>query len=108
MSELHIHTDPGPARNDMTPLASYTADHRRLVAAAARVAELIDPIVFTPSGYAYYLLKSAVRGPLIPLEGVLLRDWTRYAIRHSALHRRRDPFRAVRGRLGWRLFRGSL
>lgn len=59
----------------MTPLASYSADHRRLVEATARVAELVDPVAFTPSSYAYYLLKSATRGPLIPLEGALLRDW---------------------------------
>jgi cell division protease FtsH len=59
----------------MTPLASYTADHRRLVEAAARVAELTDPVAFTPSHYLYYLLKSAIRGPLRPLEGVLFRDW---------------------------------
>ena len=59
----------------MTPLASYTADHRRLLEAAARVAELLDPVAFTPSTYAYYLLKSAIRGSLLPLEGVLFRDW---------------------------------
>jgi cell division protease FtsH len=59
----------------MTPLTSYSADHRRLVEATARVAELVDPVAFTPSSYAYYLLKSSIRGPLIPLEGVLLRDW---------------------------------
>ena len=59
----------------MTPLASYTADHRRLVKAVANVAEITDPVAFVPSGYAYYLLKAAIRGPLIPLDGVLLRDW---------------------------------
>ena len=32
-------------------------------------------MAFTPSGYVYYLLKSAVRGPLMPLEGALYRDW---------------------------------
>jgi cell division protease FtsH len=59
----------------MTPLTSYAEDHRRLVAAAATAADLTDPIAFTPSVYAYYLLKSAVRGQLVPLEGVLYRDW---------------------------------
>jgi len=61
----------------MTPVTSYAADHRRLVEAASAVAGVTDPVAFTPGGYAYYLLKSAVRGPLVPLEGVLLRDWIR-------------------------------
>jgi cell division protease FtsH len=47
----------------------------RLVAAAAAAAGIADPVPFAPSGYAYYLLKAAVRGPLVPLDGVLLRDW---------------------------------
>jgi hypothetical protein len=59
----------------MTPLTSYSADHRQIVEAAAAAAGLTDPVAFTPSGYAYYLLKSAIRGPLVPLDGVLLRDW---------------------------------
>lgn len=61
----------------MTPLSSYAADHRRLVETAAAAVGISDPIAFTPGGYAYYLLKSAVRGELVPLDGVLLRDWVR-------------------------------
>ena len=60
----------------MTPLTSYTADHRNLVEAAAKATGIADPVAFVPSRYAYYLLKSSVRGALIPLDGVLLRDWT--------------------------------
>jgi hypothetical protein len=56
-------------------LNSYASDHRRLVEAAAASAGLCDPVAFTPSGYGYYLLKSAVRGQLVPLDGVLFRDW---------------------------------
>ncbi|HVL11229.1 MAG TPA: ATP-binding protein [Gemmata sp.] len=59
----------------MTPIATYAADHPRLVASAARAAKIADPLAFSPGSYAYYLLKSAVRGELVPLEGVLLRDW---------------------------------
>jgi len=59
----------------MTPIATYAADHPRLVASAARAAKIADPLAFSPASYAYYLLKSAVRGELVPLEGVLLRDW---------------------------------
>lgn len=59
----------------MTPLTSYAADHRFLVESAAKAAGITDPVAFVPSNYAYFLLKSAVRGPLLPLDGVLLRDW---------------------------------
>ena len=59
----------------MTPLTSYAFDHRRLVEASAAAAGLSDPVAFSASGYAYFLLRSAVRGALIPLEGVLYRDW---------------------------------
>ena len=61
----------------MTPLAAYAADHRRLVEAASAAAGLTDPVAFSPSGYGYYLLKIATCGPLVPFDGVLLRDWLR-------------------------------
>ncbi|HSQ58063.1 MAG TPA: ATP-binding protein [Gemmata sp.] len=59
----------------MSPLATYVADHPRLVAAAAHAAGIANPLAFAPSTYLYYLLKAAIRGPLVPLEGVLVRDW---------------------------------
>jgi hypothetical protein len=59
----------------MTPLSTYVADHPRLVAAAAHAAGIADPLPFAPAAYAYYLLRCAVRGPLVPLDGILLRDW---------------------------------
>ncbi|HEV3436228.1 MAG TPA: hypothetical protein VG122_02650, partial [Gemmata sp.] len=59
----------------MTPLTSYSTDHRFLVDAAAKAAGITDPVAFVPSTYAFYLLKSAVRGSLVPLDGVLLRNW---------------------------------
>lgn len=59
----------------MTPLATYAADHARLVESAARAAGIPDPVAFTPSHYSYYLLRSATRGPLVPLDGALLHDW---------------------------------
>jgi cell division protease FtsH len=59
----------------MTPLASYSTDHRRIVEAAAAAAGLSDPVAFSASEYADYILKAAVRGALIPLDGVLYHDW---------------------------------
>jgi hypothetical protein len=61
----------------LTPITTYTSDHRRLVEAAAEATGITDPIAFTPSGYAYFLLKASVRGALIPLDGVILHDWMR-------------------------------
>lgn len=70
----------------MTPLASYTADHRLMVEAAARSAGIADPVAFNPDYYAYYLLKNAVRGPLVPLDGVVLRSWSSGGVRRMGAH----------------------
>jgi hypothetical protein len=58
-----------------TPVADYAADHRFLVDAAAKAAGLTDPVAFNPRGYLYPLVGAAVRGPLVPLDGALVRQW---------------------------------
>ena len=58
-----------------TPLADYAADHRFLVDAAAKAAGLTDPVAFTPGPHLFPLVNSSVRGPLVPLDGALLRQW---------------------------------
>jgi hypothetical protein len=58
-----------------TPLADYTADHNRIVEAAATAAGLTDPVAFNPRGHLYSLLGVAVRGALVPLDGALVRQW---------------------------------
>lgn len=58
-----------------TPLSDYAADNRILVEAAAKAAGLTDPVAFNPRGYLYSLIGAAVRGPLVPLEGGLVRQW---------------------------------
>lgn len=58
-----------------TPLADYTADHAGIVKAAAEAAGLTDPVAFNPRGYEYSLLGVAVRGPLVPLQGAIVRQW---------------------------------
>lgn len=67
----------------MTPLTQYAADHRALVAAAAEAAGIADPVAFDPSYYRYYVLKKAVRGPLVPLDGALIREWETGGRTHS-------------------------
>ncbi len=59
----------------MTPLQQHTADFQYLVAEAAKAGAFVDPIAFTPGYFEYYLFKNAVRGPLLPIGGSLLRDW---------------------------------
>jgi hypothetical protein len=58
-----------------TPLADYAADNRFLVEAASKAAGLTDPVAFDASTYDSALLGVAVRGPLVPLDGALVRDW---------------------------------
>lgn len=59
----------------MTPLSTYSADHKLLVEAAAKAANLTDPIAFSAHGYAYTLLGNATRGTLVPIDGALIRQW---------------------------------
>lgn len=59
----------------MTPLSTYSADHRFLVEASAKAAGLTDPVAFVAGGYVYSLVGNAVRGALVPLDGALIRQW---------------------------------
>ncbi|MBN9117767.1 MAG: ATP-binding protein [Planctomycetes bacterium] len=59
----------------MTPLSTYSADHRFLVESAARATDLTDPVAFVAGGYAHNLVVNATRGPLVPIDGALVRQW---------------------------------
>jgi hypothetical protein len=59
----------------MTPLSTYSADHRFLVEAGAKAAGLTDPVAFSAGGYVYSLVGNAKRGSLVPLDGALIRQW---------------------------------
>lgn len=61
----------------MTPLQSYSADHRALLAAATQATGLRDLVSFDPGDFRYAMLNRSVRGPVQPLQGVLIRDWDR-------------------------------
>jgi hypothetical protein len=58
-----------------TPLQQYAADHRRLLEAAGRAAGFADPVAVELDEFETPLLKAARRGPPLPLDGVLVRDW---------------------------------
>ena len=53
----------------------FAADHRHLLEAAGRLAGLNDPVAVQPDAFGIPLLKAARRGPLVPIDGVLVRDW---------------------------------
>jgi hypothetical protein len=61
----------------MPRFADYAADHRDLLDATAQAAGITDPVAVELDTYFDPLLTRAVRGPLVPLDGVLIRDWDR-------------------------------
>jgi hypothetical protein len=58
-----------------TPLKQYAADHRRLLEAAARHAGFADPVAIDLDDYHEPLVRAARKADLIPVDGVLVRDW---------------------------------
>ena len=58
-----------------TLIEDYAADHKFLVDAAAKAANISDPVPFNPRGHLHSLLLKGVRGPLMPIGETLLRDW---------------------------------
>lgn len=68
----------------MTPLETFTADHRFLLRAAAEAAGIADPVAIDFDEFLHPLLKNSRRGELLPLGGVLIRDWYRHNKRLSA------------------------
>ena len=53
----------------------YSSNHRSLLDAVATAVGLANPVAFIASGLYYPLLANAARGPLLPIDGVLTRDW---------------------------------
>ena len=60
----------------MNPLAAFTSDVRHLLAACERLG-VIDPVPVQLDDFHLPLLKAAVRGPVQPLDEVMVRDWDR-------------------------------
>ena len=61
----------------MTPLALQVEAQTMLIAQAARALGAGDVIAFAPDEFTEPLLKAATRGPVLPIEGVLIRNWDR-------------------------------
>jgi hypothetical protein len=59
----------------MSQLKHYTSDHRYLLEVAARQAGFAAPVAISLDEFYAPLLKWARKGPLLPIDGVLVRDW---------------------------------
>ncbi len=59
----------------VTKLQQYTADHRYLLEVIARAAGFTAPVAIELDQFAAPLLKAARKGALLPIDGVLVRDW---------------------------------
>jgi hypothetical protein len=56
-------------------LKRYAADHRYLLEVVAREAGLASPVALDLDEFYVPLIKAARRGALLPIDGVLVRDW---------------------------------
>jgi len=59
----------------MSNLQAYAADHRLLLEQVSRAAGLVDPVVIDLDEFYEPVLRHAIKGALLPIEGVLIRDW---------------------------------
>jgi hypothetical protein len=59
----------------MTNLQRYSADHRDLLEQAGKAAGFSSPVALDTDEFYAPLVKAAKRGPVLPLDGVLVRDW---------------------------------
>ena len=58
-----------------TRIEQFAADHRFLLDIVARQAGFADPLVIDLDDFYHPLVKQAKRRELLPIEGVLVRDW---------------------------------
>jgi hypothetical protein len=61
--------------NIMSEIQNYAADHRFLLDAIVQQVGLAQPIPISLDEFYVPLLKAATRGDLLPIAGVLVRDW---------------------------------
>src|SRR5438128_10422409 len=59
----------------MSALKKYAADHRFLLEAVARQAGLREPVAIDLDEFHDPLIKAARHAGILPIDGVLVRDW---------------------------------
>src|SRR5215510_12562767 len=71
--------NPTPRKSVLAIMSSqlkqYTADHRYLLEVVTKQAGLAEPVAVELDEFYVPLLKAARKGPLLPIDGVLVRDW---------------------------------
>jgi hypothetical protein len=58
-----------------TPLQRYVAEHRLILDQVAAAAGFAEPVAVELDKFRFPLLRRAKKGPVLPLKGVLIRDW---------------------------------
>jgi len=58
-----------------TPLREYAADHRFLLDCVARQVGMAQPLAVDMDEFYLPLVKASIRRELLPVDGVLIRDW---------------------------------
>jgi hypothetical protein len=59
----------------MSTLQDYAAEYRHLLAIVSREAGLADPVTIDLDEFHEPLLRASRKGKILPIEGVLVRDW---------------------------------
>jgi len=59
----------------MSELQAFAADHRLLLEQVSRVAGLEDAVAIDLDEFYEPVLRHAIKGAVLPIEGVLIRDW---------------------------------
>jgi hypothetical protein len=59
----------------VSPLKTYTADHRHIIDLAARQAGINDPVAVDLDEFYEPLIRLSRKGEVLPVDGVLVRDW---------------------------------
>src|SRR5262249_7482945 len=75
---------PRASNHNMSQLKHYTADHRYLLEVVARQAGFAHPVAITFNQLADPLLRASRKGEVLPIDGVLVRDWCPFAAPHYA------------------------
>lgn len=68
----------------MTPMQSFSADFRALIDRAARAGDLSEPIAVDFDEFSGSIMRNARKGAMVPIDGVLIREWSTSSRRESS------------------------